>query len=113
MRPKITHSHPLLNAEIFSSPATAGRNDWHVRFVPPAINGVRRVIFRSTGTKNRGAKDESLLKLSNPSGTTPAVERTISCFDTTMRKSAGVGKCQERAKRNVHRQFEETFGRCE
>ncbi len=32
-----------------------GRNDWHVRFVPPAIDGVRRVVFRSTGTKEIGA----------------------------------------------------------
>jgi integrase len=28
-----------------------GRNDWHVRFVPPSIDGVPREIFRSTGTK--------------------------------------------------------------
>jgi hypothetical protein len=33
----------------------SGRNDWHVRFVPPAIDGVRRVVFRSTGTKEIGA----------------------------------------------------------
>ena len=32
-----------------------GRNDWHVRFTPPAIDGVRREIFRSTGTKEIGA----------------------------------------------------------
>lgn len=32
-----------------------GRNDWHVRFIPPAIDGVRRVVFRSTGTKEIGA----------------------------------------------------------
>jgi integrase len=32
-----------------------GRNDWHVRFTPPAINGIRRVIFRSTGTKEVAA----------------------------------------------------------
>src|SRR5947199_3656922 len=31
------------------------RNDWHVRFVPPAIDGVRRVVFRSTGTTEIGA----------------------------------------------------------
>ena len=31
------------------------RNDWHVRFTPPAIDGIRRVIFRSTGTKEIGA----------------------------------------------------------
>src|SRR3981081_167546 len=33
----------------------SGRNDWHVRFSAPAINGVRRVIFRSTGTKEIAA----------------------------------------------------------
>jgi hypothetical protein len=32
-----------------------GRNDWHIRFTPPAIDGVRRVVFRSTGTKEIGA----------------------------------------------------------
>jgi hypothetical protein len=32
-----------------------GRNDWHVRFIPPAIDGARRVVFRSTGTKEIGA----------------------------------------------------------
>src|SRR4029077_11921132 len=35
----------------------SGRKDWHVRFTPPAIDGVRRVVFRSTGTKEvRDAK---------------------------------------------------------
>jgi hypothetical protein len=33
----------------------AGRNDWHVRFTPPAIDGVRRVVFRNTGTREIGA----------------------------------------------------------
>src|SRR4030095_13849187 len=32
-----------------------GRNDWHVRFTPPTIDGVQRVVFRSTGTKEIGA----------------------------------------------------------
>jgi hypothetical protein len=32
-----------------------GRNDWHVRFTPPTIDGTRRVIFRSTGTKELAA----------------------------------------------------------
>src|SRR5206468_6013546 len=32
-----------------------GRNDWHVRFVPPGINGMRRVVFRSTGAKEIAA----------------------------------------------------------
>src|SRR5207237_3654035 len=32
-----------------------GRNDWHVRFSPPAVNGIGRVIFRSTGTKELAA----------------------------------------------------------
>ena len=28
-----------------------GRNDWHVRFTAPPVDGSRREIFRSTGTK--------------------------------------------------------------
>jgi hypothetical protein len=32
-----------------------GRNDWHVRFTLPTIDGTRRVIFRSTGTKEIAA----------------------------------------------------------
>jgi Phage integrase family. len=32
-------------------PPPPGKNDWYVRFTAPAINGSRRVIFRSTGTK--------------------------------------------------------------
>jgi len=28
-----------------------GRNDWHVRFTPPAVDGSRRIVFRSTGAK--------------------------------------------------------------
>ena len=32
-------------------PPPPGRNDWHVRFAPPAVDGARRVVFRSTGTK--------------------------------------------------------------
>ena len=37
---------------IFISP---GRNDWHICFTPRAIDGARRVVFRSTGTKEIGA----------------------------------------------------------
>ena len=33
----------------------SGRNDWHVRFTPPAVDGVGRVVFRSTGTKEIAA----------------------------------------------------------
>jgi integrase len=41
--------------KFFLHPPPAGRNDWRVRFTPPAINGVRRVVFRSTGTKEVAA----------------------------------------------------------
>jgi len=41
--------------KFFLHPPPPGRNDWHVRFTPPAIDGVRRVIFRSTGTKEIAA----------------------------------------------------------
>jgi integrase len=33
----------------------AGRNDWHVRFTVPGTDGSRRVIFRSTGSKEVAA----------------------------------------------------------
>ncbi len=33
----------------------AGRNDWHVRFTAPAAGGAKRLIFRSTGTKEVAA----------------------------------------------------------
>jgi len=33
-----------------------GRNDWHVRFTPPAADGVRRVVFRNTGAKEIAAR---------------------------------------------------------
>jgi integrase len=33
----------------------SGRNDWHVRFTPPVVDGVTRVVFRSTGTKEIAA----------------------------------------------------------
>src|SRR6476661_4548312 len=41
--------------KIFLQPPPAGRNDWHVRFTPPAVDGNRREIFRSTGTKEIAA----------------------------------------------------------
>src|SRR5947199_7871556 len=41
--------------KFYLHPPPAGRNDWHVRFTPPAINGSRRVVFRSTGTKEIAA----------------------------------------------------------
>jgi hypothetical protein len=53
--PKTTHPGALHNAEVFLNHPPPGKNDWWVRFTPPAINGVRRVIFRSTGTKEVAA----------------------------------------------------------
>src|SRR6185295_15609400 len=41
--------------KFYLHPPPAGRNDWHVRFTPPAINGIKRVVFRSTGTKEIAA----------------------------------------------------------
>ena len=37
--------------KFYLQPPPAGRNDWHVRFCPPAVDGIRREIFRSTGSK--------------------------------------------------------------
>ena len=33
----------------------AGKNDWSVRFTSPTVDGVKRVIFRCTGTKEIAA----------------------------------------------------------
>ena len=41
--------------KFFLHPPPPGRNDWHVRFTPPPINGISRVVFRSTGTKEIAA----------------------------------------------------------
>jgi hypothetical protein len=39
--------------KFYLHPPRPGRNDWHVRFTAPAINGTRR-IFRNTGAKESG-----------------------------------------------------------
>src|SRR5215813_10267000 len=41
--------------KFYLQPPPAGKNDWYIRFTPPAIDGIRRVIFRSTGTKETAA----------------------------------------------------------
>ena len=41
--------------EFYLHKPRAGRNDWHVRFWPPAVDGVSKVVFRSTGTKEIAA----------------------------------------------------------
>jgi hypothetical protein len=37
--------------KFYLQPPAPGRNGWHVRFIPPSVDGVPREIFRSTGTK--------------------------------------------------------------
>ncbi|HWN24531.1 MAG TPA: hypothetical protein VNN16_05435, partial [Candidatus Sulfotelmatobacter sp.] len=41
--------------KFYLQPPPPGKNDWYVRFTPPSADGVRRVIFRSTGTKEIAA----------------------------------------------------------
>ena len=41
--------------KFYLQPPPPGRNDWHVRFVPPSNDGIRREVFRSTGTKEVAA----------------------------------------------------------
>src|SRR5438874_6343988 len=65
-----------------------GRNDWHVRFTPPSINGVRRVVFRSTGTKEIAAANVFEHKSSNRSGPIPVGVRNRGNSATTTRLSA-------------------------
>ena len=46
----------------------SGRNDWHVRFTPPAVDGVSGVVFRSTGTKEIAAAKRIAAQLRGQSG---------------------------------------------
>jgi hypothetical protein len=41
--------------KFYLQPPPPGKNNWYVRFAPPATNGIRRVIFRSTGAKEIAA----------------------------------------------------------
>jgi hypothetical protein len=41
--------------KFYLQPPPPGKNDWYVRFTPPAANGIRRVVFRSTGAKEIAA----------------------------------------------------------
>ena len=41
--------------KFYLQPAPPGKNNWYIRFTTPAINGIRRVIFRGTGTKEIAA----------------------------------------------------------
>jgi len=41
--------------KFYLHPPPPGKNDWYIRFTSPVINGIRRVIFRSTGTKEIAA----------------------------------------------------------
>jgi integrase len=41
--------------KFYLQPAPPGKNNWYIRFTTLAINGIRRVIFRSTGTKEIAA----------------------------------------------------------
>ena len=41
--------------KFFLNHPPAGKNDWYVRFTSPAVEGVKRVIFRCTGTKEIAA----------------------------------------------------------
>jgi len=36
-------------------PPPPAKNNWYVRFAPPALDGVQRVIFRSTGAQEIAA----------------------------------------------------------
>src|SRR2546430_1635201 len=87
-RSQITRTGSMHNAEILSSSPPHGRNDWHVRFTPPAIDGTRRVIFRSTGTKESRRRNVSQHGSSSRSGQMLAEARNRSNCATTRRLSA-------------------------
>src|SRR5215212_6648809 len=41
--------------KFYLQPPPRGRNDWHVRFCPPRVEGSSDSVFRSTGTKEIAA----------------------------------------------------------
>ena len=41
--------------KFYLQPPPPAKNNWYIRFTTPAINGIRRIIFRSTGTKEIAA----------------------------------------------------------
>jgi hypothetical protein len=49
--PKLLIPVRCTTRKIYLQPPPQGRNDWHVRFTAPAVDGSRREVFRSTGTK--------------------------------------------------------------
>src|SRR5438477_10969496 len=53
--PKLLIPIRCTTRKIYLQPPPQGRNDWHVRFTAPSVDGSRREIFRSTGTKEISA----------------------------------------------------------
>ena len=49
--PKLLIPIRCTTRKIYLQSPPQGRNDWHVRFTAPSVDGSRREIFRSTGTK--------------------------------------------------------------
>lgn len=53
--PKLLIPARCTTRKMYLQKPPAGRNDWHVRFKAPPVNGVSRAVFRSTGTKEIAA----------------------------------------------------------
>ena len=53
--PKLLIPVRCTTRKIYLQPPPPGRNDWHVRFTPPVIDGRSREVFRSTGTNEVAA----------------------------------------------------------
>jgi hypothetical protein len=53
--PKLLIPIRCTTRKIYLQRPPQGRNDWHVRFTAPSVDGSRREIFRSTGTKEIAA----------------------------------------------------------
>jgi len=53
--PKLLIPVRCTTRKFYLHPPPPTRNDWHVRFVPPSVDGIAREIFRSTGTKEIAA----------------------------------------------------------
>src|SRR5437899_10978049 len=53
--PKLLIPIRCTTRKIYLQRPPQGRNDWHVRFTAPSVDGSRREVFRSTGTKEIAA----------------------------------------------------------
>ena len=98
--------------KFYLNPPRPGRNDWHVRFTAPGINGTRR-IFRNTGAKEIGLAKRIAAKIIESfwADAGRGADR-LDCA-TTMRKSVNLSPGTNGTLRSDLPRFAATFVRFE